>query len=56
MLHILLRTSVNKAYLQKTSLLSFGRSERMTARKIAAGLFVSLDGVVEAPEAWHFPT
>ena len=28
----------------------------MTAeRKIVAGLFVSLDGVVEAPETWHFP-
>ncbi|TDQ46128.1 dihydrofolate reductase family protein [Actinorugispora endophytica] len=27
----------------------------MTTRKIAAGLFVSLDGVVEAPETWHFP-
>ncbi|MET9068157.1 dihydrofolate reductase family protein [Streptosporangium sandarakinum] len=27
----------------------------MTARKLAAGLFVSLDGVVEAPETWHFP-
>ena len=24
-------------------------------RKIVAGLFVSLDGVVEAPEQWHFP-
>ncbi len=24
-------------------------------RKIIAGLFVSLDGVVEAPEKWHFP-
>jgi dihydrofolate reductase len=24
-------------------------------RKIVAGLFVSLDGVVEAPETWHFP-
>jgi dihydrofolate reductase len=24
-------------------------------RKIIAGLFVSLDGVVEAPDAWHFP-
>jgi len=24
-------------------------------RKIVAGLFVSLDGVVEAPERWHFP-
>lgn len=23
--------------------------------KIVAGLFVSLDGVVEAPEKWHFP-
>ena len=24
-------------------------------RKIAAGLFISLDGVIEAPETWHFP-
>jgi dihydrofolate reductase len=24
-------------------------------RKIAAGLFISLDGVVESPEQWHFP-
>lgn len=24
-------------------------------RKIVAGLFVSLDGVIEAPEQWHFP-
>jgi dihydrofolate reductase len=24
-------------------------------RKIVAGLFISLDGVVEAPEKWHFP-
>jgi dihydrofolate reductase len=24
-------------------------------RKIAAGLFISLDGVVEAPDRWHFP-
>lgn len=24
-------------------------------RKIIAGLFVSLDGVVEAPDQWHFP-
>jgi dihydrofolate reductase len=24
-------------------------------RKIVAGLFVSLDGVFEAPETWHFP-
>lgn len=24
-------------------------------RTIAAGLFISLDGVVEAPDQWHFP-
>ncbi|MFI6316368.1 dihydrofolate reductase family protein [Nonomuraea sp. NPDC050556] len=24
-------------------------------REIVAGLFISLDGVVEAPETWHFP-
>ena len=24
-------------------------------RKLTAGLFISLDGVVEAPETWHFP-
>jgi dihydrofolate reductase len=24
-------------------------------RKVTAGLFVSLDGVVESPEKWHFP-
>jgi hypothetical protein len=24
-------------------------------RKITAGLFVALDGVVEAPDQWHFP-
>jgi dihydrofolate reductase len=24
-------------------------------RKIVSGLFISLDGVVEAPETWHFP-
>lgn len=24
-------------------------------RKIVAGLFISLDGVVEAPDRWHFP-
>jgi len=27
----------------------------MTMRKIVAGLFISLDGVVESPEKWHFP-
>ena len=26
-----------------------------TMRKITAGLFISLDGVVEAPDQWHFP-
>ncbi|MFD8756287.1 dihydrofolate reductase family protein [Kitasatospora sp. NPDC059577] len=26
-----------------------------TERRITAGLFISLDGVVEAPETWHFP-
>jgi hypothetical protein len=24
-------------------------------RRITAGLFVSFDGVVEAPDQWHFP-
>ena len=24
-------------------------------RKITAGMFISLDGVVEAPDQWHFP-
>jgi hypothetical protein len=24
-------------------------------RRITAGLFISLDGVVEAPDQWHFP-
>ena len=24
-------------------------------KKIIAGLFISLDGVVEAPDQWHFP-
>jgi dihydrofolate reductase len=24
-------------------------------RKITAGLFISLDSVVEAPDQWHFP-
>ena len=24
-------------------------------RKVVAGLYVSLDGVMEAPETWHFP-
>src|SRR5215213_2109802 len=28
---------------------------RRTMRKITAGLFISLDGVVEAPDQWHFP-
>jgi dihydrofolate reductase len=29
--------------------------KEITMRKIVAGLFISLDGVVEAPETWHFP-
>src|SRR6187455_1782689 len=24
-------------------------------RKITAGLFIALDGVIEAPDQWHFP-
>jgi hypothetical protein len=24
-------------------------------RKIVAGLFMSLDGVLESPDRWHFP-
>src|ERR671914_2109796 len=28
---------------------------RTIMRKITAGLFISLDGVVEAPDRWHFP-
>ena len=24
-------------------------------RKVIAGLFISLDGVVESPQNWHFP-
>jgi dihydrofolate reductase len=27
----------------------------MVMKKITAGLFISLDGVVEAPDEWHFP-
>jgi dihydrofolate reductase len=29
--------------------------EGVEMRKIVAGLFMSLDGVVEAPDKWHFP-
>jgi dihydrofolate reductase len=29
--------------------------EEKTMRKITAGLFISLDSVVEAPDQWHFP-
>jgi dihydrofolate reductase len=29
--------------------------EEITMRKIVAGLFISLDGVIEAPQTWHFP-
>jgi dihydrofolate reductase len=36
--------------------MSFPAPECLHAmRKITAGLFVSLDGVVEAPDQWHFP-
>jgi dihydrofolate reductase len=31
------------------------QKEHITMRKIVAGLFISLDGVVEAPHEWHFP-
>jgi dihydrofolate reductase len=30
-------------------------AEGITMRKIVSGLFISLDGVVEAPGEWHFP-
>jgi dihydrofolate reductase len=30
-------------------------TKETTMRKIVAGLFISLDGVIEAPEQWHFP-
>jgi dihydrofolate reductase len=30
-------------------------AEEIEMRKIVAGLFVSLDGVMEAPDRWHFP-
>jgi dihydrofolate reductase len=30
-------------------------SEEVLMRKVVASEFVSLDGVVEAPEKWHFP-
>jgi dihydrofolate reductase len=29
--------------------------EGSIVRKVIAGLFISLDGVVEAPDQWHFP-
>jgi dihydrofolate reductase len=33
----------------------FTESEETIMRKITADLFISLDGVVEAPDQWHFP-
>jgi dihydrofolate reductase len=33
----------------------YDHQRRTNMRKIIAGLFISLDGVVEAPETWHFP-
>jgi dihydrofolate reductase len=32
-----------------------GRTEEVSMRKVIASEFVSLDGVMEAPEKWHFP-
>jgi hypothetical protein len=29
--------------------------EEVTTRKVVAAEFLSLDGVMEAPERWHFP-
>src|SRR5215213_6796356 len=29
--------------------------EELSVRKIIASLFISIDGVVEAPDQWHFP-
>jgi hypothetical protein len=29
--------------------------EEVTVRKVVAAEFVSLDGVMEAPDRWHFP-
>src|SRR5215208_5240713 len=29
--------------------------KEVSVRKIVSGLFISLDGVVEAPHEWHFP-
>ena len=31
------------------------QSQEVNVRKIVAGLFISLDGVYEAPDKWHFP-
>jgi dihydrofolate reductase len=33
----------------------FQSQEKLDMRKIVAGEFVSLDGVMEAPDQWHFP-
>src|SRR5215218_4811101 len=30
-------------------------TKEVIVRKIVSGLFISLDGVVEAPDQWHFP-
>src|SRR5947199_7149312 len=36
--------------------MSFPFADCLTGmRKITAGMFVALDGVVEAPDQWHFP-
>jgi dihydrofolate reductase len=31
------------------------KEKELTVRKIGSGLFLSLDGVYEAPDQWHFP-
>jgi dihydrofolate reductase len=30
-------------------------TKEVSMRKVTAGLFVSLDGVIESPDKWHFP-
>ena len=45
-------TQTDRAW--KAWLTRLTNTEEHTMRKITAGLFVSLDGVVESPEKWHF--
>jgi len=37
------------------TVVTYPEREERPMRKIVAGLFISLDGVVESPEKWHFP-